>query len=113
MKPRRRGAAGRLSVEMLETRLTPAPVVLQPDLQLSNIGAATLGPPVQMVFGPDGRLYMTLANGGNPTAASVESFAYSPNGALSGERIEASPGGAIGIGFGPVSLGVYGAPGVQ
>ena len=66
-----------------------------------------------MVFGPDGRLYMTLANFSGPNAASVESFAYSPSGGLSDERTEVSTGGALGIGFGPVSLGVYGQPGVQ
>ena len=102
-----------LRVEELETRLTPAPVVLQPDLQITNIGTASDGPPAQMVFGPDGRLYMTLANSSGPNAASVESFAYSPSGGLSDERTEVSTGGAIGIGFGPVSLGVYGQPGVQ
>jgi autotransporter-associated beta strand protein len=102
-----------LRVEELETRLTPAPVVLQPDLRLTNLGTASHGPPAQMVFGPDGRLYLTLANFGNATAASVESFAYSPTGGLSDERTEVSTGGALGIGFGPVSLGVYGNPGVQ
>ena len=102
-----------LRVEELETRLTPAPVVLQPDLQITNIGTASDGPPAQMVFGPDGRLYMTLANFSGPNAASVESFAYSPSGGLSDERTEVSTGGALGIGFGPVSLGVYGQPGVQ
>ena len=102
-----------LRVEELETRLTPAPVVLQPDLQITNIGTASDGPPAQMVFGPDGRLYMTLANSSGPNAASVESFAYSPSGGLSDERTEVSTGGALGIGFGPVSLGVYGQPGVQ
>jgi glucose/arabinose dehydrogenase len=93
--------------------LTPAPVVLQPDLQITNIGTASDGPPAQMDFGPDGRLYMTLANSSGPSAASVESFAYSPSGGLSDERTEVSTGGALGIGFGPVSLGVYGQPGVQ
>jgi len=88
-------------------------VVLQPDLQITNIGTASDGPPAQMVFGPDGRLYMTLANFSGPNAASVESFAYSPSGGLSDERTEVSTGGALGIGFGPVSLGVYGQPGVQ
>ena len=102
-----------LRVEELETRLTPAPVVLQPDLQITNIGTASDGPPAQMVFGPDGRLYMTLANFSGPNAASVESFAYSPSGGLSDERTEVSTGGALGIGFGPVSLGVYGQPSVQ
>ncbi len=102
-----------LRVEELERRLTPAPVVLQPDLQITNIGAASDGPPAQMVFGPDGRLYMTLANFSGPNAASVESFAYSPTGGLCDERTEVSTGGALGIGFGPVSLGVYGQPGVQ
>src|SRR6516165_9584090 len=66
-----------LRIEELETRLTPAPVVLQPDLQITNIGTASDGPPAQMVFGPDGRLYLTLANFSGPNAASVESFAYS------------------------------------
>ncbi len=56
-----------LRVEELETRLTPAPVVLQPDLQITNIGTASDGPPAQMVFGPDARLYMTLANFSGPT----------------------------------------------
>ncbi len=102
-----------LRVEELETRLTPAPVVLQPDLQITNIGTASDGPPAQMDFGPDGRLYMTLANTSGPNAASVESFAYSPSGGLSDERTEVSTGGALGIGFGPVSLGVYGQPGVK
>ena len=81
-----------LRVEELETRLTPAPVVLQPDLQITNIGTASDGPPAQMVFGPDGRLYMTLANFSGPNAASVESFAYSPSGGLSDERTEVSTG---------------------
>ena len=102
-----------LRVEELETHLTPAPVVLQPGLQITNIGTASDGPPAQMVFGPDGRLYMTLANFSGPNAPSVESFAYSPSGGLSDERTEVSTGGALGIGFGPVSLGVYGQPGVQ
>ena len=102
-----------LCVEELETRLTPAPVVLQPGLQITDIGTASDGPPAQMVFGPDGRLYMTLANFSGPNAPSVESFAYSPSGGLSDERTEVSTGGALGIGFGPVSLGVYGQPGVQ
>jgi hypothetical protein len=110
---RSKSAFCRLRVEELETRLTPAPVVLQPDLTLANIGTASNGPPAQMVFGPDGRLYVTLANSGNANAPSVESFAYNSNGALSGERVEASTGGAIGIGFGPVSLGVFGNSGVQ
>ena len=78
-----------LRVEELETRLTPAPVVLQPDLQITNIGTASDGPPAQMVFGPDGRLYMTLANFSGPNAASVESFAYSPSGGLSDGATEA------------------------
>jgi hypothetical protein len=81
--------------------------MLQPDLSIARLGAVSNGPPAQMVFGPDGRLYVTLANFGNASAPSVESFAYSPSGGLSDERVEVSTGGALGIGFGPVSLGPY------
>jgi hypothetical protein len=109
---KRRGACPLHLVETLENRLTPAPVVLQPDLSLAKIGTATDGPPAQFDFGPDGRLYVTLANFGSSNAPSVDSFAYDPAGSLSAPRVEASTGGALGIGFGPVSLGIYGQPGV-
>ena len=58
-------------------------MVLQPDLQITNIGTASDGPPAQMVFGPDGRLYMTLANFSGPKRRQRrESFAYSQSGGL-------------------------------
>src|SRR5207302_6912433 len=63
-------------------------------------------------FGPDGRLYVTLANFGNSAAASVDSFAYDPDGNLSDKKAVAFTGGALGVGFGPVSLGNFGDPGV-
>src|SRR5437588_5538189 len=103
---------GVLMREEFEPRVMPAAVVLQPDLALGNIGAVTDGPPAQMVFGPDGRLYVSLANFGSPTGPTVDSFAYDANGNLSDQRAVAFTGGALGIAFGPVTLGVFGAPGV-
>jgi len=89
-----------------------AATMLQPDLKIDKIGEIPEGPPAQMVFGPDGRLYVSLANF-SANAASVVSFGYDPLANLVGERVAASTGGAIGIGFGPVSLGNFGDPGVS
>jgi hypothetical protein len=88
-----------------------AATMLQPDLRIEKIGQIPEGPPSQMVFGPDGRLYVALANF-TANAVSAVSFAYNPLTALSAERVAAATGGALGIGFGPVSLGNFGAPGV-
>jgi glucose/arabinose dehydrogenase len=85
--------------------------ILQPDLSIAQIGKLTQGPPSQMVFGPDGRLYVSLANTSDASAASVVSFGYNPAGNLTGEKVAASTGGALGVGFGPVTLGEFGAPG--
>jgi hypothetical protein len=90
---------------------THAATMLQSDLAIERIGQIPEGPPAQMVFGPDGRLYVSLANF-SANAASAVSFAYNPFAALSNERIAATTGGALGIGFGPVSTGVFGSPGV-
>ena len=101
-----------LNLEACEDRLTPAPASLQPDLLLNKVAAVAGGAPAEMVFGPGGRLYVSLANFGSATALSVVSFAVDAAGHLSGQRTEASTGGALGVGFGPVSLGQYGSPGV-
>jgi hypothetical protein len=81
--------------------------MLQPDLVISRLGGTTAGSPGQMAFGPDGRLYVATVNFGNSAAPSVESFAYDPSGNLTDDRVEAPTGGAVGIAFGPVSLGRY------
>ncbi|MDB5808087.1 MAG: repeat containing protein [Betaproteobacteria bacterium] len=91
--------------------LAHSATMLQPDLAIEKIGQIPEGPPAQMVFGPDGRLYVSLANF-NADAASAVSFAYNPIAALSNERVAATTGGALGIAFGPVSTGVAGDPGV-
>jgi hypothetical protein len=88
-----------------------AATMLQPDLNIEKIGQISEGPPAQMVFGPDGRLYVSLANS-SANAASAVSFNYNPVATLSGERVTAATGGALGIAFGPVSIGNFGAPGV-
>ena len=88
-----------------------AATMLQSDLKIEKIGQIPEGPPSQMVFGPDGRLYVALANF-TANAVSAVSFTYNPLAALSAERVAAATGGALGIGFGPVSLGIFGAPGV-
>jgi len=86
---------------------------LQPDLSIAPIGSLVDQPPSQMAFGPDGRLYVTAANQNAPNAVSVVSFAYDPRGNLSDRKIEASTGGALGIAFGPVSMGNAGDPAVM
>ena len=87
--------------------------IVQPDLRIEKIGAVTQGVPAQMVFGPDHRLYVSLANldASRPNAASVVSFGYDPAENLAGERVAAATGGAIGVAFGPVTLGNYGERG--
>ena len=87
--------------------------IVQPDLRIEKIGAVTQGVPAQMVFGPDHRLYVSLANldASRPNAASVVSFGYDPTANLAGERAAAATGGAIGVAFGPVTLGNYGERG--
>src|SRR3954464_14129326 len=81
-RPRARRAVPAL--EALECRVVPAPVVLQPDLALAKAGTVTQGGPAQLDFGPDGRLYASLANTA-AGSASVVSFAYdAASGSLSG-----------------------------
>jgi glucose/arabinose dehydrogenase len=92
-------------------RQAPAPVIVQPDLRIERIGVVPQGRPAQMVLGPDGRLYVTISDATDANGPSVVSFAYDPAGTLSDPAVEASTGGAIGIGFGPVSLGAPGAAG--
>jgi glucose/arabinose dehydrogenase len=86
--------------------------ILQPDLSITRIGSLVDEPPSQMAFGPDGRLYVTAAIQNVPDAVSVVSFAYDRGGNLSDRKIVARTGGALGIAFGPVSLGNAGTPGV-
>ena len=51
-----------------------AATMLQSDLRIEKIGQIPEGPPSQMVFGPDGRLYVALANF-TANAVSAVSFA--------------------------------------
>jgi len=89
----------------------PAPVTVQPDLRIESIGVVPQGRPSQMVLGPDGRLYVTISDAADANGPSVVSFAYDATGPLADPAVEASTGGAIGVAFGPVSLGPSGAPG--
>jgi glucose/arabinose dehydrogenase len=88
----------------------PAPVIVQPDLRIESIGLVPQGRPSQMVLGPDGRLYVTISDAADANGPSVVSFAYDPAGPLADPAVEAATGGAIGLAFGPVSLGPPGAP---
>jgi hypothetical protein len=101
-RPARR--ARRPALERLEARNLPTPVVVQPDLTITQIGEFTLSLPAQLAFGPDGRLYASQVFGGDKAPSAV-SFRYDPAGGLTDERVEASTGGALGIAFGPVRLG--------
>src|SRR5262249_25517834 len=99
------------ALEQLESRDLPTAVAVQPDLAITKIGEFTIAVPAQMAFGPDGRLYASQVNFGDPTAPSAVSFRYDPAGGLTDERVEASTGGALGIPFGPARLGDPAAPG--
>lgn len=89
---------------------SPQASISQPDLALTRIGTVPVGRPSQMVFGPDGRLYITIADATGTDGPSVVRFDYDPTGSLTSPTTAASTGGAVGIAFGAVSLGPAGLP---